>query len=104
MEYRQLLESARWQELRQFVYERDQGRCVICGNPGIDTHHWSYRFGFFNPAMVALVCRPCHRIWQGESPDHLDDENELKPLLIRVAEIARALGRRCHEFENVSSD
>jgi hypothetical protein len=54
--------------------------------------------------MVALVCRPCHRIWQGENPDHLDDENELKPLLIRVAEIARAVGRRCHEFENVSSD
>ena len=97
MEHNHLLESGHWQRLRWFVYERDEGRCVICGNPGTDTHHWNYSWGFFNPAAVSLVCRPCHRIWQGEAPDHLADEHELKPKLVRIAEIARALGRNCHE-------
>ena len=72
---------------------------MICGNPGSDVHHWTYRWGFFNPAAVSLVCRLCHRIWQGDVPDHLTGENELKPMLVRIAEIARALGRNFHESE-----
>jgi len=95
MEHKHLLNSVRWQKLRWFVFERDGGKCQICGSPGSDCHHWRYDWGFFNPVVVSLVCRPCHRIWQGEPPDHLCDENELKPDLIGIAEIARALGRTC---------
>lgn len=95
MDHKHLLESVRWQQLRWFVHERDEGRCVICGDPGSDTHHWTYQWGFFNPTAVSLVCRQCHQIWQGESPDHLADDHNLKPNLIRISEIARALGRKC---------
>jgi len=93
MRYHQLLETNRWQRLRRFVYKRDKGRCVICGAPGCDTHHWTYGIGFFNPESVILVCRPCHLIWQGRSPKHLPDDHKMKPNLEKIAEIARMLGR-----------
>ena len=94
MDYRAVLQSERWQEVRRFVWARDTNRCVICGDAGSDCHHWSYEWGLFNPHLVSLLCRPCHQVWQGQNPDHLDNDHELKPKLIRVAEIARHLGRK----------
>ncbi|PQO27630.1 hypothetical protein C5Y96_19070 [Blastopirellula marina] len=91
MQWRDLYDTEEWQRTREFVYERHGGKCHICGNPGRDTHHLRYDQGFYNPDYLILVCRPCHRIWQGDPPNHLPDSNHKKPALIRVAEIARAL-------------
>jgi len=93
MNHAELLETERWQRLRRFVYLRDGGRCVICGAPGLDTHHLSYLLGFFNPAAVALVCRPCHLAWQGCDPNHLPEDNCFKPEMMKIAELSRNLGK-----------
>ena len=87
-----LLESERWFQVREHVYRRDGGRCVICSRPGTDCHHWVYNCGYFNPLFISLLCRNCHLAWRGRDPDHLDDGNQFKPLLSRLAEIARGLG------------
>jgi hypothetical protein len=39
------------------------------------------------------VCRPCHLIWSGQRPDHIPDTHPKKASLVRIAEIARMLGR-----------
>lgn len=93
MKYEELLQTDRWHRLREYVYERDHGRCTICGAPGRDTHHWTYNLGIFCPAAVVLVCRPCHLIWQGNDPDHLPDIHPVKPQLMEIARLARSLGR-----------
>ena len=94
MNYYALIESDRWQELRHHIHKRDGGQCVICGDShNLDTHHWTYRWGYFNPATVSLVCRRCHLVWQGRNPDHLPDGHFLKEDLLRVAGLARYLGR-----------
>ena len=54
--------------------------------------NWSYRWGYFNVKMISLLCRECHLAWRGRDPDHLEAENIYKPLLRKVAEIARCLG------------
>ena len=87
-----LLHTERWQRLRHHIWERDRGRCVLCGAPGIDSHHWSYAWGFFNLRMISLVCRECHLAWRGRQPDHLAEDNPFKKHLTRIAEIARHLG------------
>ena len=57
----------------------------------MDTHHLSYKFGFFEPRAIILVCRPCHLMWQGEDPDHLSPDHPLRPKLFQIAAIARSL-------------
>lgn len=91
MNNEELMNTARWQQIRWFVYDREGGMCKICGGPGMDTHHLSYKFGFFEPRVIILVCRPCHLIWQGEDPHHLSPNHALRPKLFRIAAIARSL-------------
>lgn len=91
MTHEELMNTVQWQRVRWFVYDRDGGLCRICGRPGIDTHHLSYKYGFFNPDTIILVCRPCHQIWQGDDPDHLSPDHALRPKLFEIAAIARSL-------------
>lgn len=91
MTHEELMNTVQWQQVRWFVYDREGGKCRICGRPGMDTHHLSYKFGFFEPRAIILVCRPCHRIWQGEDPDHLSPDHALRPKLFQIAAIARSL-------------
>lgn len=96
MNNEELMKTARWQQIRWFVYDREGGICKICGRPGIDTHHLSYKYGFFEPRVIILVCRPCHLIWQGEDPDHLSPDHPLRSKLFQIATIARSLkGTTC---------
>lgn len=88
-----LLATEQWQRVREYVYRRDHGRCFICGSPGRDAHHWSYDWGFFDPDLISLLCRPCHLIWQGRNPDHLPDDHPMKADLLRIAYLSRCLGR-----------
>ena len=87
-------DTHRWLVTRQHIWERDNGKCRICGHGGRDVHHTRYDKGFYNETYLILVCRPCHNIWQGAQPDHIPDDHELKPKLIRLAELARWLGRK----------
>lgn len=91
MQKNSLYNTVKWQRVREKVYERDHGLCQLCAKPGIDTHHLRYDQGFFNEDILILVCRRCHNIWQGVAPTHIDDQNDIKSLLNRIAEISRAL-------------
>lgn len=98
MKNEELMNSVQWQQVRWRVYDREGGMCKICGRPGIDTHHLSYKFGFYEPRAIILVCRPCHLIWQGEDPDHLSQDHPLRPKLFQIAAIARSLKGTTYTF------
>jgi len=59
--YEEHLASPAWQELRQQVIERQDGRCR-CGAFGTDVHHLTYqRLGDERLDDLELLCRPCHQ-------------------------------------------
>lgn len=92
MDYDDFLKSDQWQLFRTVIFEHYKGRCQICGDPGSDVHHKTYKYGLFNPRCVTLLCRPCHEIHLGRHPHHIPDSHPKKAKMVRLAEIARALG------------
>ena len=100
-----LMSSVRWQQARWFVFDREHGRCKICGRPGTHTHHLTYKFGFFDPRGLILLCPPCHHVWQGQDPAHLNLDHPLRPKLFEVAALARSLRGTAEAFgHKVPSD
>lgn len=87
-------DGLQWLRTRQRIWERDHGKCRICGRDGCDVHHLRYDRGFHNDDYLMLVCRPCHNVWQGDPPDHVPDDNPLKATLTELARLARCLPRR----------
>ncbi len=68
--------SSAWKKTRQYVFERDFGLCVRCGNVGEIVHHKKHltRKNINNPNIslgldnLELLCRTCHAIeHEGES-------------------------------------
>jgi hypothetical protein len=64
-------------EFKRQVFERDNHKCVICGDPAVDAHHIidrkSWPDGGYYLDNGASVCGPCH--WKCERgfviPDRL---------------------------------
>ena len=56
-----------WRKMRQYVYERDRGRCCYCGAPtelfDCHCHHVLelYEGGTNHPSNLKTLCRPCHK-------------------------------------------
>jgi hypothetical protein len=46
------------ESVRKFIFERDQGKCRTCGQPGKDIDHISGSSG--DPANLQLLCKSCH--------------------------------------------
>ncbi len=92
MNYDDFLKADQWQLFREVIFEHFKGKCQYCGDPGSDVHHHTYKHGLFNPRTVKLLCRPCHEIHLGRPPSHIPDDHPWKAKLVRIAEIARALG------------
>lgn len=48
--------------VKQTVYNRDSGRCVYCGRPGLPEAHYIPRSkgGLGVQENVLTLCRPCH--------------------------------------------
>lgn len=65
-------------EVKEAVYKRDRGRCILCGAPGLPEAHYIPRSkgGLGIEQNIVTLCRPCH--------DRLDNTTERKPLLLRV--------------------
>ena len=68
--------STAWRRMRAYIFTRDMGLCVRCGNPGEIVHHkihltpenindLSIALGEDN---LELLCRGCHAIEHGEVP------------------------------------
>lgn len=56
-----------FQKMRRVVYERDGGRCVLCGAIASDVHHIVFRSQMGTNAEDNLVClcRECHAMAHG---------------------------------------
>lgn len=48
-----------WTNLRNKVIRRDNGRCVLCGDPGTDVDH-IVPGDNHSLANLRLLCSPCH--------------------------------------------
>ncbi|MDZ4686186.1 MAG: hypothetical protein SH850_14055 [Planctomycetaceae bacterium] len=92
MTYEDFLNTDQWQLFRRAIWDHYDGRCHICGGPGCDIHHLTYRFGLFNPRTVILVCRPCHLIWRGQDPHHISEAHPSRAGLFEIARLSRCLG------------
>jgi hypothetical protein len=50
--------------VRQAVYERDKGRCILCGRPGIPNAHFIPKGGMYGglgiEQNVVCLCPHCH--------------------------------------------
>ena len=64
MTYAQYLQSDEWRMLRAATLVRDNGRCVMCGDPASNVHHSNYgnRNHFTHKNLFSLwsLCRKCH--------------------------------------------
>lgn len=79
--------SKAWRKTRKYIFERDMGLCVRCGQPGEIVHHKKYLTAKnINNSDISLaednlelLCRECHAIeHEGELPVSKDlrfDEN-----------------------------
>lgn len=65
--YAHYLASDTWQAHRERTLERDGGKCVFCGAPGVDIHHVVYpkHLGEEDPRTLLTVCKKCHGILHG---------------------------------------
>lgn len=60
--------SKQWRETREYIFKRDMGLCVRCGNPGEIVHHKIHLTprNIDNPAItmsednLETLCRECH--------------------------------------------
>ena len=66
--------------VKEAVYKRDCGQCVLCGKPGLPEAHYIPRSqgGLGIEQNIVTLCRPCH--------DKMDSTTARESLLRRVKE------------------
>ena len=64
--------------VKDAVFKRDGGKCILCGKPGLAEAHYIPRSqgGLGIEENIVTVCRPCH--------NRLDQTGERQDLLILV--------------------
>lgn len=67
------------------VYERDKGRCIFCGAPGLPEAHVVPRShgGLGIPENIVTACRPCH--------DKMDNSTDRQQMLQEAADYLKRL-------------
>jgi 5-methylcytosine-specific restriction endonuclease McrA len=67
-------------KVKEIVFRRDRGACILCGRAGIPEAHYIPRSkgGLGIEENIVTLCRPCHR--------ELDQTTKRKQLLVRVKE------------------
>lgn len=67
-------------KVKEVVYKRDRGQCVLCGKPGLPEAHYipRSRGGLGIEQNIVTTCRPCH--------NELDQTTKRQELLGRVRE------------------
>lgn len=55
-------------KVKERVFERDNGKCVLCGNPGLPEAHFIRRsdLGLGIEENVVTLCRNCHHKFDEE--------------------------------------
>lgn len=73
-DYAAFLRSEDWQRTREHVLLRDDGHCVVCGDPAEEVHHVSY-WSLIQPSLCISVCKHCHAELdlerENDGPGHL---------------------------------
>lgn len=78
---KEFYQSKAWKAVRRYIYIRDCGLCVRCGDPGEIAHHKEHltQENITDPYIalgednLELVCRKCHAIeHEGEQPTDSD--------------------------------
>ena len=60
-EYAKYLKSKHWLELRDKILERDNYKCILCGNKDVQVHHKTYdRIGEESFNDLITLCGNCH--------------------------------------------
>ncbi len=67
---KEFYQSKAWRDVRNYVFKRDFGICVRCGEIGEIVHHKKYLTPnninnpsiSLNPDNLELVCRVCHAL------------------------------------------
>jgi 5-methylcytosine-specific restriction endonuclease McrA len=63
-DYGLYLRSEAWAEVRRKITKRYKGRCAICGGPGGETHHVTYKHvGHERLYELLWLCTRCHAAW-----------------------------------------
>lgn len=62
MKHKETKATAISRETKIEVFERDRGRCIICGAPGLPEAHYIRRSqgGLGIPENIVTLCRTCH--------------------------------------------
>ena len=71
-------------EVKLRVYERDKGRCIICGSPGLPEAHYIRRSqgGLGIEQNIVTLCRECHREFD-EGKRHREYKEKIQDYLFR---------------------
>ncbi len=60
------------EELRRYVWERDNGLCIMCNRKGQECHHIVFRsrtkVGTHKPNNLGTLCRDCHDVQHSDEP------------------------------------
>ena len=69
-------------EVKIKVYQRDKGRCIICGRPGLPEAHYLRRSqgGLGIEQNIVTLCRECHREFD-EGKKHREYKEIIKDYL-----------------------
>jgi len=72
-------------EVKQAVFERDGGRCVVCGRPGLPEAHVVPRSqgGLGVEGNIVTLCRDCHRRYD-QSGERRFFAREIRAYLKRI--------------------
>lgn len=64
------------------VYQRDRGRCIICGAPGLPEAHFIRRSqgGLGIEQNIVTLCRGCHREFD-EGKKHAEYKEKIRDYL-----------------------
>lgn len=71
--------------VKREVYERDGGRCILCGAPGFPNAHFipRARGGLGSPWNIVTLCPECHREYDN-GPCRKALEAEIRAYLTRI--------------------
>ena len=66
---KEFYQSTRWKAMRSTIWNRDNGLCQMCGQPGREVHHIQEIAPdnihdsnvTLNPDNLVLLCKSCHR-------------------------------------------
>jgi 5-methylcytosine-specific restriction endonuclease McrA len=69
-DYQEYLNTPEWQAMREFINDRYNKRCALCGSKSdLMVHHKSYeRKGYEDPDDLILICGDCHRKFHDIEP------------------------------------